>query len=125
MKIYERGHIYGLEHLDGENEEVLTFVNREDRPHPGTTTQEVIRALIDRTRHCDNCLRWPGNDQIIHHLRMALLLHEIRALERKVEKNEIVVEQIKVSEDGHFRLLHEKPQSQAAEFRLNKTEGEQ
>jgi hypothetical protein len=64
----------------------LTFVNREANPHEGVQTQEVLRALIDRTLHCDRCLRWDGNDKIIHHLRMALALHEARAIERKTEK---------------------------------------
>lgn len=109
MKIIEPGHIYELHtldksHLDDPNETIV-FVNREDRPHPGTQTQEVIRALIDRTRHCDNCLRWPGNDQIIYHLRMALVLHEARALERKTEKGIILPELVAVEEkDGHFKL---------------------
>ena len=88
MKILEPGHIYALNVLDGLLGETdnLTFVNREPgKEHPGYQTQEVLRALIDRTRHCDNCLRWPGNDLIIQHLRMALVLHEARALERKTK----------------------------------------
>src|SRR5207302_3482753 len=48
--------------------QTLMFVNREKgHEHPGTQTQEVIRALIDRTQHCDACLRWAGNDEIIYH----------------------------------------------------------
>jgi hypothetical protein len=74
------------------------------RPHPGTQTQEVLRALIDRTMHCDNCLRWLGNDLIIYHLRMALALHEARALERKTEKGIIMPETICTHGDGHFAL---------------------
>lgn len=65
----------------------------------------MLRALIDRTMHCDNCLRWEGNDLIIHHLRMALVLHEARALGRKVEKGELEPERITIStKDGHFKL---------------------
>lgn len=60
--------------------------------------------LIDRTMHCDNCLRWSSNDQIIWHLRMALVLHEARALERKTEKGLIEPERLKISDDGHFKL---------------------
>jgi hypothetical protein len=83
----------------------LVFVNREgEDQHPGTTTQEVICALIDRTQHCDSCLRWEGNDQIIKHLRMALVLHESRAIMRKVEKGEIIPEHIPIGPDGHFVL---------------------
>lgn len=102
MKIIEKGHRYELSSIDGEYKQLLTFVNREDNPHPGTQTQEVLRALIDRTLHCDGCLRWEGNDKIIFHLRMALVLHETRALERKLEKGNLQPEKIKIGEDGHF-----------------------
>lgn len=104
MKIIEPGHVYELNTLDGDGTpETLTFVNREDgEEHPGTQTQEVLRALIDRTMHCDNCIRWNNNDKIIFHLRMALALHEARALERKAEKGYYRPEQIAVGKDGHF-----------------------
>lgn len=121
MKIIEPGHIYELNWLDckpqssndldkpwmrnGANQ--LIFVNREKTPHPGAQTQEVIRALINRTQHCDNCLRWEGNDLIIHHLRMALVLHEARALGRKTEKGYIKPELIITDADGHFKLENE------------------
>lgn len=113
MKVVEKGHIYKLKWLDGEpkfwaseeSADNLIFVNREEgTEHPGTQTQEVLRALIDRTMHCDNCLRWEGNDLIIHHLRMALALHEARAILRKTEKGLILPEQVTTGEDGHFTL---------------------
>ena len=105
MKIIEPGHIYQLVHQDGSGAGVLVFVNREDgTEHEGTQTQEVLRALIDRTQHCDRCLRWDGNDQIIAHLRAALVLHEARALERKTAKGEIEPEKIETGPDGHFRI---------------------
>lgn len=107
MKIVEPGHIYELHSLDGAKgeTETLRFVNREGgAEHPGTQTQEVLRALIDRTMHCDNCLRWEGNDKIIQHLRMALALHESRAIERKAEKGYYAPERLKVGADGHFTL---------------------
>lgn len=108
MNIIEPGHIYALRWLDGEptgDKNKLVFVNRErGTEHPGTQTQEVIRALIDRTQHCDRCLRWDGNDLIIHHLRMALVLHEARALLRKTEKGRIEPEHIATGDDGHFRI---------------------
>ena len=111
MKIIEPGHVYELSQMDLPDAGpcplvVLTFVNREEgHKHPGTQTQEVLRALIDRTMHCDNCLPWDGNAKIIHHLRMALALHEARALERKTEKQYISPESIKTGPDGHFALL--------------------
>lgn len=108
MKIEEPGHIYALKNFDGPPAyQYLRFVNREATPHEGTLTQEVLRALIDRTKHCDNCLRWDGNDQILYHLRMALVLHEARALERKLEKSRYAPENVLTGEDGHFALgLH-------------------
>lgn len=128
MKIIEPGHVYDLNWLDDnpltfvKNDQVmqaaenrLIFVNREDNPHGGTQTQEVLRALIDRTMHCDNCLRWPGNDEIIYHLRMALVLHEQRALGRHVEKGEIQPERVRTGSDGHFMLaVPDEPYSEDA-----------
>ncbi len=105
MKVIESGHIYQLQHTDGAGAGVLVFVNRESgTEHEGTQTQDVLRALIDRTLHCDKCLRWDGNDKIVHHLRMALSLHEARALERKTEKGELQSEKVQVHSDGHFAL---------------------
>ena len=111
MKILEAGHIYELEWLDdkpkdGENH--LVFVNREDsNEHGGTQSQEVLRALIDRTFHCHNCLPHMVNKHIIYHLRMALAYHEARAVVRKVEKGDHFgseIESIKLDGDGHFLL---------------------
>lgn len=106
MRIIEPGHVYQLEHLDGTGASILVFVNRErdGYMHEGTQTQEVLRALIDRTKHCDSCLRWEGNDKIIEHLRMALVLHEARALERKTEKGRLQPESVTVGDDGHYLL---------------------
>ena len=138
MKILEPGHIYQLQHLDGTGSSLLTFVNREKgTEHEGTQTQEVLRACIDkalhdaqdmnevmdvlvnRTEHCDACLRWEGNDKIVQalnraavaygaalqNLRMPLVLHEARALERKTEKGQLEPEKVSTAEDGHFVLV--------------------
>ena len=122
MKVIEPGHIYEVDHLDGENTGKLVFVNREaGTQHEGTQTQEILRVvidilscLVDRTNHCDSCLRWDGNDKIIKSLteaqrqcRLALLYHEHRALERKLEKNTFTPEKYPLDADGHF-LLYEK-----------------
>ena len=111
MHIIEAGHVYQLSFLDGPPKvpgaDILTFVNRErGTEHSGTQTQDVIRCLIDRTQHCDRCLRWAGNDEIVQHLRLALVLHEARALGRKTEKGIILPENILTGEDGHFRIAH-------------------
>lgn len=129
MKIIEPGHVYDLNWLDGSprtqvyetaghkpiRESRLIFVNREEGDeHPGTQTQEVLRALIDRTMHCDNCERWDRNDEIIRHLRMALALHEVRALERKVALKGLEVERLHTGHDGHVLMTIEEPYSQDA-----------
>jgi hypothetical protein len=120
MKVIEPGHVYALSTLDGDGTpEVLRFVNREpDTEHPGTQTQEVLRAeidvldvLIDRTNHCDGCLPWQGNERIVkamaeaqRQLRLALLFHEQRAMERKMERDGWDPAAEPVGADGHFRF---------------------
>jgi hypothetical protein len=124
MKVIEPGHVYELATLDGEAPNRLVFVNREPgTEHPGTQTQEVLRtiidaleALIDRTNHCDGCLPWPGNERIIKALtegqrqsRLALLFHEQRAMERKLERGELAPETAPVAADGHFAMPKQAP----------------
>lgn len=118
MQVIEAGHIYELNHIDGQNKTRIIFVNREINKHEGTQTQEVLRmtidlmeVLIDRTNHCDNCLRWERNDQIIkalsesqRQMRLALLMHEQRAMERKMEKDGLKPESIPTEQDGHFKI---------------------
>jgi hypothetical protein len=118
MKVIEAGHVYELNVLDGSTPMVLRFVNREaGTEHDGTQTQEVLRAiidslecLIDRTNHCDNCLPWEGNERIIksmseaqRQLRLSLLHHEQRALERKMVKG-WKPETAPTGEDGHLEV---------------------
>jgi hypothetical protein len=117
MKVIEPGHIYELNHQDGPGKGLLIFVNREEgTEHEGTQTQEVLRAtidvmecLIDRTNHCDSCLRWEGNDRIVkalseaqRQMRLALIYHEQRAMERKLAKGKVNPEEIPTQVDGHF-----------------------
>ena len=109
MNVIEPGHIYRLNILDRTKNdkcaEIITFVNRnEGQKHPGTTNQEVLRALIDRVKFMDNQMHWPLNEQIIYHLRMAIALHESRTLVRKVETGKLNIENLQTSEDGHIFL---------------------
>ena len=114
MKVLEKGHIYQPATREveptgqgrkGLEDQTITFINKQPgQEHDGTTTQEVIRVLIDRTRHCANCMPHPNNERIVYHLRMALVLHEARALERKTEKGDISPEYLGVGSDGHFKL---------------------
>jgi hypothetical protein len=111
MKVLEKGHIYepqtrtpsGEKIVEADNK--LVFVNKQKgQEHSGTTTQEVIRVLLDRTRHCANCMPHPNNERIIYHLRMALVLHEARALERKTEKGDFEPEYLTTGGDGHLQV---------------------
>jgi hypothetical protein len=107
MKILDLGHSYALGSLDGDACVVLTFVKRfrEDANHAGTTNQEILRVLIDRVLFLDAEKPWRGNEEILAHLRAALVLHECRALERKVEKGELLPETVIIDKtDGHFHL---------------------
>lgn len=105
MRVLDKGHCYQLDHLDGVGTQTLQFCNREGgRQIEGVTTQEVIRALIDRTWYCNDCLPWSGNKLVVDHLRMALMLHEVRAMIRGVEKGEIRPEFVKIGTDSHFFL---------------------
>ena len=106
MEIEEPGHIYILNNLDGTEKTRLVFVNRNNcYEHEGTTNQEVIRALVDRVKYMEQQLPWDGNKKILFHLRMALVLHEARVLERKTEEGKIKPENIETAEDGHYLLM--------------------
>lgn len=106
MKVVNPGHIYMLEHLDGSESHNINFVNRNPgQQAEGTTNQEVLRALLDRVKFLDNQLPWCGNKEIIKHLEMALVLHEARAIIRKVEKDTISIDDLEINpKDGHFCL---------------------
>lgn len=108
MKVLETGHIYqpvNRQEDEACKDQTLRFINKQPgQDHGGTTTQEVIRILIDRTRHCANCMPHPNNERIVYHLRMALVLHEARALERKTEKGDVEPEYLSTGVDGHFQL---------------------
>ncbi len=112
MKVLETGHIYEPQNrtpegfFDEPPSQTIRFVNKQrGQEHSGTTTQEVIRILLDRTRHCANCMPHPNNERIIYHLRMALVLHEARALERKTEKGDFAPEYLETGPDGHFKVV--------------------
>ena len=110
MHVIKPGHLYRLSHRDGENTTEIQYVNKElGTEEEGVVTQEILRMLIDRTRYCNNCQPHPNNERIIYHFRMALVLHEARALERKVQKHEIEPEHIGLGEDGHYKLNDTSP----------------
>lgn len=109
MKCKYPGHLYELDHLDGGGKTALQFVQRRPfhEPVEGVTNQEVIRAVIDRVKVLDAEVPWPGNRQILYHLRMVIALHEMRALQRHIEKHAFPIESAALGQDGHILLMGE------------------
>jgi hypothetical protein len=94
MKILYPGHRYALDILDAPEDRQtrllvpLQFVQRKPHhvPMPGTTNQEVCRALIDRVKVLNAEVPWVGNAEILRCLRRVIFLHELRAYLRHREK---------------------------------------
>jgi hypothetical protein len=107
MKVLQRGHRYELDHRDGDNKTIVQYVNKEPGQEcEGVIQQEVLRMMLDRNRYCTACQPNAVSKRIEYHLQMALVLHEMRALERKVQKGEIMPEYVRTGSDGHFRLTN-------------------
>jgi hypothetical protein len=105
MKVIQRGHRYELDHRDGEGKTTVQYVNKEPGQEcEGVIQQEVLRMMLDRNRYCTACQPNAVSKRIEYHLQMALVLHEMRALERKVQKGEIMPEYIETGADGHFLI---------------------
>ena len=101
MRVLDPGHSYALDALEPAGGrafgQILRFVKRvgegypgnEEPPHPGVQTQEVLRALIDRTKYVREQSRQLGdedsvldNEDLIEKLREALWILEERAARR-------------------------------------------
>lgn len=89
MRVIDPGHQYALNHLDGNLEELLTFVKREgpkypgnQGSHPGTNIQECLRAIIDRIKYVDAQIPHWRNKHAIVAMRDVLECLEFRAAER-------------------------------------------
>lgn len=89
MKILDPGHIYELRQLGNDETQMLRFIKRSGgavqypEEWAGLQTQEVLRALIDRTHYLNGILACKETQEAIKHLRMALYWYEARALRRK------------------------------------------
>jgi hypothetical protein len=86
MKVLDPGHRYELDPLDGEQANVLVFVKREGVKypgnvghHPGTTTQEVLRALIERCYYINGQQFSKETERVETLLRECVVLLEKRA----------------------------------------------
>jgi hypothetical protein len=105
MKTLIPGHEYQLDNLKGEGSTFFTFFMdpalHNGHHLSGPSTQEVIRMCIARVKSLNKEKPWWGNKFIVYHLRMALILFEIRALIQKVKKGQSV-ENYPTQEDGHI-----------------------
>jgi hypothetical protein len=87
MRVIDPGHRYELMSLDGEHKQVLTFVKRIGEhypgnfgePHPGTTMQDVVRALLDRARYVNRQIPCVETELAIGHFQAIIALFELRA----------------------------------------------
>ncbi len=89
MEVIDPGHEYTLDSLDGDQPNRLIFVKREGPGypgnvghHPGTTMQEVLRALIHRARYVNAQIPDERTERAIRHMEEAVYLFENRAAER-------------------------------------------
>lgn len=105
MKVLRPGHCYSLRNLKSDTRTILSFY-RDPEIHEqgwnGPSTQEVLRACIDRVRYLDREMPWSGNADIIKHLQAAIAGFEARAIIRKTEKGILDIETIPVMSDGHI-----------------------
>ena len=90
MHAIDPGHVYELRELGG-GTQTLRFAKRSggaikyNEEWPGVQTQEVLRALIDRTKYLNDVLPCVETRDALWHLRMALFMYEVRAYRRKQE----------------------------------------
>ena len=117
MKVIDPGHRYELDRLDdytgGRVKEELVFVKREGPKYPGnvgshtgTTTQEVLRALIERSKYVNNQNRCYETERVIALLTESLCLLEDRAARlhgrpRHPSQSDIVLGRNKCELCGH------------------------
>lgn len=82
------GKIHGIQHAQG-----------------GPMSQEVLRSVIARTKALNEEKFHSFNSLAIKRLEEAILLLEMRAMDRKLEKNLFVPSRVFLGEDGHFVLV--------------------
>lgn len=93
MRVVDPGHEYLLRELDHAvdpaPEQRLVFVKREgdgypgnEGHHPGTTSQEVLRALIERGEYVNNQVPCAETQAATELMKAALVLLELRAARR-------------------------------------------
>jgi hypothetical protein len=98
MKVFDRGHIFGLNVLDNlpghPTNQIIRFVKRvgekypgnEGGPYPGTTSQEVTRVLISRAIYLDGQIHCWETWLSIYLYGFIVWLYEHRAAKRHHRK---------------------------------------
>lgn len=108
MEVVEPGHIYKLNNLKCNRQIHFQFHKDPDIHNgqflDGPSCQEVLRMVIDRTKYLDSEQEWEGNQKILMHLRSAIALFESRALLKKIEKDQLAIEDVDLGFDGHLTL---------------------
>lgn len=103
MEVVDPGHKYLLNCLDNPTKlrSLLTFVKREgpeypgnENAYPGTTMQEVLRALIDRCLYINAQTPCPETEAAIGLFEAAIVLFETRAARRHGRELNATVEEI-------------------------------
>ena len=86
MKVLDPGHRYAARHLDGPDEEIVTFVKREGENYPGneghhagTNLQELCRIMIDRAHYLNRQNPCLETQEFIRLQRDSIRTLEIRA----------------------------------------------
>lgn len=116
MKILDPGHTYLLRSFDGGDSVKLTFVKRcgydypgNDNKYSGTLTQEVLRALIERTGYVDNQKPCWQNKLVRILLIFCLYLLELRHLHKKGIKEQLSFKDVHLAHAcpscGHIKCL--------------------
>lgn len=113
MKVIDPGHEYLLDSLDGEQENRLVFVKREGEKypgnaghHPGTTMQEVLRALIDRAEYVNAQILSEETLTSISRMKDALYWLEVRAARRHGRPANFTVDEAVAGEDKCSKCGH-------------------
>lgn len=139
MRVRDPGHQYDLHCLDSEDgsRQTLTFVKRVGPRYPGnvgahggTTTQEVLRALIDRTKYVDRQIHHRANDTVLDCLMSALWALENRARDERgqprhspsdfvIAPDRLTFEQMKICPKcAHVDCLKHEPDFEGVDTRL-------
>jgi len=89
MKVFDPGHVFLMDSIDGGKPVKITFVKREGLGypgnkghHPGTNLQELLRVFIARTQYLNNQQPCNENQQNISAARLMLMNLESRAARR-------------------------------------------